>query len=102
MVEAAGPVKEMVKFAGRVSNKELFGLLGSVWINLHFSVTEGFGLSLVEAARCGTPSVAADTPGVSEVIREFGIGDFGEGRGRDGERGGGGDRGQGKVGKEGP
>ena len=29
---------------------------------------------MVEEARCGTPSVAADAPGVSEVIREFGIG----------------------------
>jgi len=74
VVEAAKPVKERVKFAGRVSDEELFGLLGRAWVNLHFSVTEGFGLSLVEAARCGTPSVAADAPGVSEVIREFGIG----------------------------
>jgi glycosyltransferase involved in cell wall biosynthesis len=63
-----------VKFTGRVSYDELVKLLGSSWINLHFSLTEGFGLSIVEAAACGTPTVALDAPGVSEVINEFGLG----------------------------
>ena len=63
-----------VKFTGRLSYDELAELLGSSWINLHFSLTEGFGLSIVEAAACGTPTVALDAPGVSEVINEFGFG----------------------------
>ena len=62
------------KFTGRLSYAELVELLGSSWINLHFSLTEGFGLSIVEAAACGTPTVALDAPGVSEVINEFGFG----------------------------
>jgi glycosyltransferase involved in cell wall biosynthesis len=77
--KAAQKCKELdlynrVNFTGRLSDDDLAEVLGSSWINLHFSQTEGFGLSIVEAAACGTPTVALDTPGVSEVINEFGFG----------------------------
>ncbi|WP_174448978.1 glycosyltransferase family 4 protein [Conexivisphaera calida] len=63
-----------VTFTGRVSDEDLPRIVGSAWVNLHFSQVEGFGLSILEAAACGTPTVALDAPGVSEVINEFGLG----------------------------
>ncbi len=62
------------KFTGRLRYENLADVLSSSWINLHFSLTEGFGLTILEAAASGTPTVALDAPGVSEVINEFGLG----------------------------
>ena len=61
-------------FTGHVPEAELAGIVAAAWANLHFSVTEGFGYSILEAAAAGTPTVALDTPGVSEVVVEYGLG----------------------------
>ena len=63
-----------VRFTGRISDSELAEIVASSWVNLHFSTTEGFGLSIIEAAAAGTPTVALDAPGVSEVVNEFYLG----------------------------
>ena len=63
-----------VNFTGKISDQQLSELLGSSQINLHFAQAEGFGFSIIEAAACGTPTVALDAPGISEVINEFGFG----------------------------
>lgn len=39
-----------------------------------FLEDEGFGLSILEAAAAGTPTVALDAPGVSEVVNGFCLG----------------------------
>ena len=39
------------------------------WINIHSSVTEGWGYSVIEASSAGTPTVAFDVPGISDSIR---------------------------------
>ncbi|MEM4090364.1 MAG: glycosyltransferase family 4 protein [Thermoplasmatales archaeon] len=65
---------DRVNFTGRLSDEGVAESLKSSWINVHFSMTEGFGYSLLEAAASGTPTVALDSPGVSEVINEFGLG----------------------------
>ena len=44
------------------------------WINVHFSVTEGFGITIIEIASCGLPTLALEAPGVSDVIRGFEMG----------------------------
>ena len=61
-------------FAGRIPDGELADIVAASWVNLHFSMTEGFGLSILEAAAAGTPTVALDAPGVSEIVNEFGLG----------------------------
>ena len=40
------------------------------WVNLHFSVTEGWGLSIMESSASGTPSVAFKVPGVVDTIKD--------------------------------
>ena len=67
-------LENRMKFMGHVSNTELADIVAASWVNLHFSLTEGFGLSILEAAAAGTPTVAMDAPGVSEVVNGFGLG----------------------------
>ena len=55
-------------FTGRVSNEKLAELVSSSWINIHSSVTEGWGYSITEVASAGTPTVAYRVAGVSDSI----------------------------------
>lgn len=57
-------------FLGKIDQKELAKLIRESWINLHFSVTEGWGLSIIEASASGTPSVAFKVPGIVDTIFE--------------------------------
>lgn len=57
-------------FKGRVSDTELSNIVASAWLNVHTSVTEGWGLSILEASAAGTPTVAYDVPGVKDVIED--------------------------------
>lgn len=67
-------LSDRVEFLGHLSDTELPQVLCESWINLHFSVTEGFGLTLIESSSSGTPTAALDAPGVSEVIEKYGLG----------------------------
>lgn len=58
-----------VDFTGRLRVEELRDLLSKSWVNIHTSLTEGFGLSILEASACGVPTVAYAVPGVSETIK---------------------------------
>ncbi len=57
-----------VSFTGRINDDHLARIVSESWLNIHSSVTEGWGISIVEAAAAGTPTVAYDVPGVSESI----------------------------------
>lgn len=57
-------------FKGRVSDKELSDILASSWLNVHTSVTEGWGFSILEASASGTPTVAYDVPGVRDAVED--------------------------------
>ena len=61
-------LNENVVFTGRVSDKNVSELVASSWLNVHTSVTEGWGISIIEAASAGTPTIAYDVPGVSESV----------------------------------
>jgi glycosyltransferase involved in cell wall biosynthesis len=52
-----------VEFAGRVVHADLVDLYRRSWIVASASLAEGWGLSLTEAAGCGTPAVATDIRG---------------------------------------
>lgn len=59
---------DYVIFKGRVSNKDLADIVASAWLNIHTSVTEGWGYSILEASAAGTPTVAYDVPGVRDAV----------------------------------
>jgi glycosyltransferase involved in cell wall biosynthesis len=62
-------VADRVEFAGFVDDAAKHRLLASSWLHLVPSLKEGWGLSVIEAAAHGTPSVAfAEAGGVAESI----------------------------------
>jgi glycosyltransferase involved in cell wall biosynthesis len=52
-----------VEFAGRIDHDDLVDIYRRSWIVASASLAEGWGLSLTEAAGCGTPAVATDIRG---------------------------------------
>ncbi|HEX5631663.1 MAG TPA: glycosyltransferase family 4 protein, partial [Gemmatimonadales bacterium] len=61
---------EAVRFLGFVSEAEKLQLFRSAWANLFPSPKEGWGITVVEAAACGTPSLASDSPGLRDSVRD--------------------------------
>lgn len=60
---AAAGAGEWVRFAGRVAHADLVGLYRQAWVVASGSLAEGWGLTLTEAAACGTPALATDIAG---------------------------------------
>lgn len=58
----------LVHFAGEVTNEELWSLYKHAQAVIIPSLSEGFGLPMVEAMRAGVPVIASDIP----VLREVG------------------------------
>ncbi len=58
-----------VRFHGFVTEVEKIRLLRSTWANVFPSPKEGWGITVVEAAACGTPSIASDSPGLRDSVR---------------------------------
>lgn len=61
---------DAVTFRGFVTEDEKLGLLRSAWANMFPSPKEGWGITIVEAAACGTPSLASDSPGLRDSVRD--------------------------------
>jgi glycosyltransferase involved in cell wall biosynthesis len=57
-----------IRLAGRVSDEELRTLYRRAWVVASTSLAEGWGMTLTEAAACGTPSVATDIAGHRDSI----------------------------------
>jgi glycosyltransferase involved in cell wall biosynthesis len=57
-----------IRLAGRVSDDELRDLYRRSWVVTSTSLAEGWGMTLTEAAACGTPSVATDIAGHRDSI----------------------------------
>jgi glycosyltransferase involved in cell wall biosynthesis len=60
---------ERVRFLGRISEAEKLDLLRRAWALAFASPKEGWGITNLEAAACGTPVVASDSPGIRESVR---------------------------------
>lgn len=58
-----------VTFHGFVTEAEKLELLRRTWANVFPSPKEGWGITVVEAAACGTPSLASDSPGLRDSVR---------------------------------
>ena len=60
---------DAVRFLGFVREDEKRRLLRRAWALVFPSPKEGWGISNVEAAACGTPALASDSPGLRESVR---------------------------------
>lgn len=69
-VAGAASVADRVEFLGYVSEERKIELLRRAWVSVYPSPKEGWGITNVEAAACGTPSVASDSPGLRESVAE--------------------------------
>ena len=57
------------RFLGRISEEEKVSLLRRSWALAFASPKEGWGITNLEAAACGTPVVASSSPGIRESVR---------------------------------
>jgi len=56
-------------FHGFVSEERKIDLMRAAWANVFPSPKEGWGITVIEAAACGTPSLASDSPGLRDSVR---------------------------------
>ena len=57
-----------VRFLGFVTEAEKLALLRSAWAMVFTSSKEGWGITNLEAAACGTPVIASDSPGLRDSV----------------------------------
>lgn len=62
-------LRDRVTFLGRIREEEKLHLLRRAWALLLTSPKEGWGITNLEAAACGTPVLASDSPGIRESVR---------------------------------
>ncbi len=63
-------LQDAVVFPGHLPWEELVGILHRARLFLNPSPKEGWGLTVIEAACCGLPTVAADSPGLRDSVRD--------------------------------
>lgn len=63
-------ISERVDFVGYVTEQRKRELFRSAWANVFPSPKEGWGITNLEAAACGTPTIASDSPGLRESVRD--------------------------------
>src|SRR6185503_5706449 len=61
-------LRDRVRMHGHVDEEQKLVLLQRAWVNLTASCAEGWSLSVMEAAACGTPSAALAVGGLPESI----------------------------------
>jgi glycosyltransferase involved in cell wall biosynthesis len=66
--ELVRDLRAPVRFLGRVDEATLVALYRSAWVLASASAGEGWGMTLTEAAACGTPAVVADNTGHRHAV----------------------------------
>jgi glycosyltransferase involved in cell wall biosynthesis len=59
---------EWIRLPGRLADDELVALYRQAWVLASASVAEGWGMTITEAAACGTPAVATDIAGHRDAV----------------------------------
>lgn len=59
-----------VDFLGFIEDQEKLDLLRRSWVHVLTSPKEGWGIANMEAAACGVPTVASDSPGLRDSVRD--------------------------------
>ena len=63
-------VDDRVIFLGFVDDRTKIDLMRTSWVHGLTSPKEGWGITVLEAGACGTPSVASDSPGLREAVQD--------------------------------
>ncbi|MFQ5668878.1 MAG: glycosyltransferase family 4 protein, partial [Candidatus Binatia bacterium] len=63
-------LEDAVSFEGYVGEETKIQWLRQAWALVYPSPREGWGMSTVEAAACGTPVLASDAEGLRDAVRE--------------------------------
>jgi glycosyltransferase involved in cell wall biosynthesis len=58
----------LVTFEGFVDEERKLDLLRRSWVHILTSPKEGWGIANLEAAGCGTPTIASDSPGLRDSV----------------------------------
>lgn len=61
-------LESRVKFLGRISEEDKLSLLRRSWATVLASPKEGWGISNLETAACGTAVIAVHSPGIRESV----------------------------------
>lgn len=61
-------LQDVVEFPGYVPEEEKRTLFRRTWVHVLTSPKEGWGISNLEAAACGTATVASDSPGLRDSV----------------------------------
>jgi len=61
-------IADRVRFPGFVDTARKLDLFRRSWVHVLASPKEGWGIANLEAAACGTPTVASDAPGLRESV----------------------------------
>jgi len=61
-------LESIVAFHGEVSEDEKIRLLQQAWVYVTASVREGWGITVIEAAACGTPTIAYGVAGLKDAV----------------------------------
>lgn len=69
MVQDRG-LQDRVTMAGYLDIQQLCEQMQRAWVLAYPSPKEGWGLCVIEAGACGTPSVASNSPGLREAVRD--------------------------------
>ena len=63
-------LEDRVEFLGMVESKEKMELMGKALGLLQTSYKEGWGLTVIEAAACGTASIASNVSGLCDSVKD--------------------------------
>ena len=63
-------LENAVQLPGFVTDQEKRDLFRRTWVHLLTSPKEGWGITNVEAAACGTPTIASNSPGLRDSVED--------------------------------
>jgi len=67
---ASHGAEEWIELPGRIDDAALVALYRRAWVVASASVREGWGMTLTEAAACGTPAVVTDIAGHRDAVED--------------------------------
>lgn len=62
-------IESNIIFFSYVTEEEKFNLMARAHLLLHPSIREGFGLTIPEAGFVGTPTIAYNSPGIRDIVK---------------------------------